>query len=91
MRLIMTFIKQGATLAKLPLSVSFANLFITSTIDRYKATQRLFQLECKKDVVDICKMEKCFAEMIEMLEIALQSYQRVTNLVAEDDLIRVGE
>ncbi len=72
MRVIMMPTKQGAFSALLPLSASSTNPFVASTIDRYKATQRLFRLECKKDVVDIHLMEKCFAEMVEMLEQALQ-------------------
>lgn len=78
----MRIIKQKALAYTPPMSVYFAKQFVISTTDRFKAIERIFQLECKKDVVDVFKMEKCFAEMVTMLDDALHSYQHLTDLIA---------
>jgi hypothetical protein len=87
----MTPTKQDTIGAKLLLTSSYAKEDIKSIRDHYQAIERMFELECKKDVVSIPEMKRCFLAMRDMIEFAIGSYHDVAELVEKYDVLKAGK
>lgn len=51
------------------------------TIRRYESIERKFLLETKKDVMDTSEIDKCFTQLLILIEDLIGEYKGLTNLV----------
>jgi len=51
------------------------------TVRQYESIERKFLLETKKDIMDTSEIDKCFTQLIILLEDVIGEYKSFTNLV----------
>lgn len=54
---------------------------LTTTVRQYESIERKFLLETKKDIIDTSEIDKCFTQLIILLEDVICEYKSFTNLV----------
>jgi hypothetical protein len=53
------------------------------TVRQYEAIERKFLLETRKDVIDAQQLDKCFTQVIILLEDLIGEYKGLTSMILE--------